>query len=61
MPRHSARARTPAFDEGRAQVGTPRVERLTLRLLQAFLAAEGLVIRTKIPKGARIYRGARPA
>jgi hypothetical protein len=62
MPRHSARARTLAFDESRVfRTGAPRVERLTLRLLQALLAAEGLMIRTRIRKGVRIYRGARPA
>jgi hypothetical protein len=40
--------------------GTPRVERLTLRLLQALLAEEGLVIRTKITGGRqpiRVERG----
>ena len=42
--------------------GTPRVERLTLRLLQALLAEEGLVIRTKIRGGRqpiRVERGPR--
>jgi hypothetical protein len=43
------------------RTGAPRVERLTLRLLQALLAAEGLMIQTRIRKGVRIYRGARPA
>ena len=41
------------------RTGEPRVERLTLRLLQALLAAEGLMIRTRIRKSALACRAAR--
>jgi hypothetical protein len=42
------------------RTGAPRVERLTLRLLQSLLAADGLMIRTRLRQGVRIHCGARP-
>jgi len=74
LPRHATRAMecraTALAHELRrlakgGEIVGPRVARLTLRLLQAYLAEEGLVIRTKIRGGdwrqpIRMERGPRP-
>jgi len=74
LPRHATRAmecRVTALAHERrrsakgGEIFGPRVARLTLRLLHAYLAEEGLVIRMKIKGGdwrqpIRMERGPRP-